>query len=203
MFTSIEAAGIGPVAWKPRAMHVRYHLFETAIGTCGIAWSDAGICRFQLPERDAAATERRMLKWALSAEQASPDAAISPAVEALQRYMAGDHVEMADIAVDISGVPAFQRRIYDALRQVGWGRTVSYGELAERIGSPGGARAVGQAMGSNPVPVIIPCHRVLASKGKIGGFSAYGGAVTKERLLGLEGVSVAGGAPLLALIAKR
>ena len=99
--------------------------------------------------------------------------------------------------LDLTGVGDFHRRIYDLTRDVGWGETITYGELARRVGAPGAARAVGQAMGRNPIPIIIPCHRVLASGGKVGGFSAFGGAVTKTRLLALEGVHLDKGTPLL------
>ena len=104
--------------------------------------------------------------------------------------------------LDLEGRNAFSRTIYDLLRTVGWGQTTTYGELARRAGRrPEAARAVGQAMGSNRIPVIIPCHRVLASGQKIGGFSAPGGTLTKERLLALEGVVP--DAPLLPMFSER
>ena len=111
--------------------------------------------------------------------------------------MGGRRVDFSQLELDLAGVSDFHRAIYDAARRIGWGETVTYGELAEQVGSPGAARAVGQAMGRNPIPVIIPCHRVLASGRKIGGFSAPGGAVTKTRLLALEGVHLDKGTPLL------
>jgi len=85
-------------------------------------------------------------------------------------------------------VPPFYVRVYEIARQIGWGETATYGELAARVGSPGAARGVGQALSRNPVAVIIPCHRILASGNKVGGFSAFGGSVSKERLLALEDV---------------
>jgi methylated-DNA-[protein]-cysteine S-methyltransferase len=111
--------------------------------------------------------------------------------------MAGERIDFSAIMLDLAGVGPFHRGIYEALRRVGWGETTTYGALARQIGDPGASRAVGQAMGRNPIPVIIPCHRVLASGGKPGGFSAFGGAVTKQRLLALEGVHLDGGWPLL------
>jgi methylated-DNA-[protein]-cysteine S-methyltransferase len=101
------------------------------------------------------------------------------------------------VALDLTGVSPFHAQVYDAARAIAWGQTASYGELARRVGAPGAARAVGQAMGRNPVPIIIPCHRVLASGHKLGGFSAFGGAGTKQRLLALEGVSLGGDQPCL------
>lgn len=168
---------------------VSYCLFDTAFGTCGIGWSAQGLRRLQLPERDPGATERRLCRTlGTAADKCEPSPPVAHAIARLQGHFAGEAAEFADILVDLRGVPAFQRSIYDALRTIGRGQTVSYGELAERIGRPGAARDVGQAMGRNPVPIIIPCHRVLASGQKMGGFSAYGGIQTKQRLLELEGV---------------
>jgi methylated-DNA-[protein]-cysteine S-methyltransferase len=97
-------------------------------------------------------------------------------------------VDFSDTPLDFDGVPEFLQRLYRELLGIAWGQTITYGELAERLGSPGGAHAVGQGMGKNPVPVIVPCHRVLAAGNKPGGFSAPGGTSTKLRLLELEGV---------------
>jgi methylated-DNA-[protein]-cysteine S-methyltransferase len=109
--------------------------------------------------------------------------------------LAGECVDFSPLVLDLSGVGGFYRRIYEATRRLAWGETATYGELARRVGSPGAARAVGQAMGRNPIPLIVPCHRVLASGHGIGGFSAFGGAVTKTRLLALEGVHLGDGTP--------
>ena len=173
-------------------------LLETRLGTIGIAWSMAGVTRLQLPERDRAATERRLRvrRGASSASAAGVPDGVGRVIEDIERYASGEPVDFAEAALDLSGVGAFHRTVYDLARRVAWGQTATYGELARQAGAPGAARAVGQAMGRNPVPIIIPCHRVLASGGKIGGFSAFGGALAKERLLALEGVHLAG-TPLL------
>jgi methylated-DNA-[protein]-cysteine S-methyltransferase len=113
----------------------------------------------------------------------------------VERYLSGARVDFSPLALDLAGVGGFHRRIYEAACRIGWGETTTYGELARQVGSPGAARAVGQAMGRNPIPLIIPCHRVLASGHRIGGFSAFGGAVTKTRLLALEGVHLGDGTP--------
>jgi methylated-DNA-[protein]-cysteine S-methyltransferase len=176
---------------------MRYCLIETDLGTLGLAWSDAGIVRLQLPEKTPAATERRLIRRADFAENAKPPAAITRAGGLLQRYMKGERVGFSDVALDLAGVGDFQRAIYAAARRLSWGETTTYGALAREVGSPDAARAVGQAMGRNPVPIIVPCHRVLASGQKIGGFSAFGGAATKQRLLAMEGVHLGGGTPLL------
>lgn len=165
---------------------VRYCLFATAIGECGIAWSERGVTRLALPEGNRAATERRLKARAAGAHGGDPPAPIREVIAAVQRYLAGERVDLSSIAVDMPGIEPLYRRIYAAARAVGWGKTASYGEIARRVGTPD-AREVGQAMSRNPVPLIVPCHRIVASDGKLGGFSAYGGTLTKERLLALEG----------------
>jgi methylated-DNA-[protein]-cysteine S-methyltransferase len=174
-----------------------YQLFGTRLGACGIAWSERGVTRLQLPERTPTATERRLMGRSVNSGAGEPPAPVREAIALLERYFAGERVDFASVAVDLGNVGPFHRKVYDATRSLGWGQTASYGDLARQAGSPGAARAVGQAMGHNPVPIIVPCHRVLASGRKIGGFSAYGGALTKERLLALEGVHLGNGTPLL------
>jgi methylated-DNA-[protein]-cysteine S-methyltransferase len=173
-----------------------YCLFDTAIGPCGVAWNRHGVTRLQLPEVDAGATERRLSARAEKASEATPTT-IDQVIADIQGYMTGRNVDFAAVAIDLTGVGPFQRKVYEAARFVTWGQTVSYGELARQTSSPGAARAVGQALSRNPVPIIIPCHRVLAKDHRIGGFSAHGGTFAKERLLALEGVRVDAGTPLL------
>jgi methylated-DNA-[protein]-cysteine S-methyltransferase len=175
----------------------RYQLFDTRIGACGIAWSERGLTRLQLPERTPAATERRLRSRPADRGVGKPPAQVREVIAMLGCYFASERVDFSGVALDLSSVGSFHRKIYEAARELGWGETASYGDLARQAGSPGAARAVGQAMGQNPVPIVIPCHRVLASGRKIGGFSAYGGATTKERLLALEGVHLGNGTPLL------
>lgn len=167
---------------------MRYCLFDSAIGTCGLAWSPQGLTRLQLPEADAGATGRRLRRRGVDANATAPPPAVARAIGALQRYLAGTREDFSDIAVDLAGIGPFHAKVYAALRTVAWGEVTSYGALARAVGEPDAARAIGQAMGQNPVPVVIPCHRVLAAGGKVGGFSAPGGAATKRRLLALEGV---------------
>jgi methylated-DNA-[protein]-cysteine S-methyltransferase len=174
-----------------------YHVFDTSLGACGVAWSERGVTRLQLPERTPTATERRLKARPVNGGAGVPPVPVREAIAMLERYFTGERVDFASVALDLSHVGSFHRKIYDATRSLGWGQTASYGDLARQAGSPGAARAVGQAMGHNPVPIIIPCHRVLASGRKIGGFSAFGGAITKERLLALEGVHLGDGTPLL------
>jgi methylated-DNA-[protein]-cysteine S-methyltransferase len=172
-----------------------HQVFDTAIGPCGVAWIARGLIAVQLPEKDVATTERRLAVKAASAGAGEPPATIAAVVADIRRYLAGEPVDFAAVAVDLSGVDPYRRRLYETMRSLAWGETTTYGELARRLGSTDweGARDVGEAMGRNPVPVVIPCHRVLAAGGKLGGFSAHGGAATKARLLALEGVHLDGG----------
>lgn len=183
------------------AMDERHLMFPTAFGTGGLAWRDQGLTRLLIPERDASIVERR-LSGGMKTEAGEAPEWVAWAIVALQRYFAGRHIDFAGINLDLSGCSAFHRRIYQALQGIGWGQTTTYGALAAEVGAPDAARAIGQAMGRNPLPIIIPCHRVLASGGKIGGFSSPGGATTKERLLVLEGVRrpQSETPPLLALL---
>jgi methylated-DNA-[protein]-cysteine S-methyltransferase len=175
---------------------MQYHLFDTATGICGIGWNERAIVRFQLPDTESGDTEKKLRSRIPDAQAAQKvdgelPAFVQDAIGKLRRYFAGEKPDLDSIPVDVSHADQFRRAIYDQLRKVGFGQTVTYGELAKRIGAgPQAARDVGQAMGSNPVPVIIPCHRVLAAGNKLGGFSAPGGTATKEKLLALEGVQI-------------
>jgi methylated-DNA-[protein]-cysteine S-methyltransferase len=167
----------------------RYHLFETRLGFAAIAWGDNGITRFRLPYPDRASAEAQFKG---KAESHSPPQHVAAVVEEAKRYFAGERIDFTPIELDLSGVDPLRRAIYDALRKVSFGETVTYGELAKRAGAsaPQAAQDVGVAMARNPVPLIIPCHRVLAAGGKLGGFSAPGRTETKERMLALEGVFI-------------
>jgi methylated-DNA-[protein]-cysteine S-methyltransferase len=171
--------------------NLHYLVFGTTSGFCGIAWSDAGITRFQLPSGSAEATERTMRRRAPGAEPGVPTPMVAEAVAAAKRYFEGNETDFAQLELDLDGQDEFFKRVYAAARRIQWGRTTTYGALAKELG--GGAetaRDVGQAMARNPIPLIIPCHRVLAAGGNIGGFSAPGGAAAKIRMLGLEGIQV-------------
>jgi methylated-DNA-[protein]-cysteine S-methyltransferase len=174
-----------------------HSLFDTEFGTCGLGWNARGLTRVQLPEADRSATERRLQAGRAHSHPTEPPPPIRKVTAMLQSYFAGARIDFSPIALDLGGVGSFYRKVYEAARSIGWGQTTSYGELARQAGYPNGARAVGQALGRNPVPIIVPCHRVLASGGKAGGFSAFGGARTKMRLLALEGLRLGHDAPLL------
>ncbi len=166
------------------------HSFETALGWIGIAWNDRGLTRLFLPDRREKVERRLAALAAVSAKNSAPNATIEGVIDAIRSYAAGELVEFSDVAVDFSGVDAFRHAIYRVARELKFGDISTYGELAGRAGYPGLARETGQALGSNPLPLIVPCHRILAAGGKIGGFSAPGGAATKEKMLTLEGVRV-------------
>ncbi len=163
----------------------RYCLFDTEFGLCGVAWNEAGLTRVQLPEADIAATRARLEKR--GAVEGEPPPAVADAIAALRAYFEGAETEFSGLVVDLPAETSEERRrIYAAARSLNWGETASYGEVARRAGIPRGAQAIGQAMAANPLPIVIPCHRVLAAGDRLGGFSAYGGVLTKERLLVLE-----------------
>jgi methylated-DNA-[protein]-cysteine S-methyltransferase len=168
-----------------------YLIFEAESGFCGIAWNNVGITRFQLPTRSAEAAERILLRRVPGAEPGAPTPDVVEAVAAVKSYFEGKETDFSGFRLDLSDQDAFFQQIYAAARQVGWGRTTTYGTLAKELGAgPEAARDVGQAMAKNPVALIIPCHRVLAAGGKVGGFSAPGGSAAKKRMLELEGVHV-------------
>jgi methylated-DNA-[protein]-cysteine S-methyltransferase len=168
-----------------------YFVFATAAGFCAIAWSDAGITRFTLPSSTAQATEHNLRRRIAGAAPGTPPARVMAAVDAAKRYFDGEQIDFSDLQLDLGGQADFFKQVYAAARRVGWGETTTYGALAKQLGAgPEVARSVGQAMARNPVPLIIPCHRVLAAGGKLGGFSAPGGSATKQRMLELEGVSL-------------
>lgn len=182
-----------PKSGIQRAMSdLEMHLFDTPLGTCGLAWGPRGLVAVQLPEANDDDVFARLQVHAPGAINADPPAWVRALIDAMRRHFKGESVRYDDVRLDLDRVPPFHRAIYVAARSVGPGFTVGYGELAKRIGSAGAARAVGQAMARNPWPVVVPCHRVLASGAKAGGFSSYGGIVTKARLLELERVRLEG-----------
>ena len=167
-------------------MH-HHALIDTAFGPVGLAWSERGIVRLQLSDRDAEATRARLTRHLDSIEARLPDWLV-PRIAALQCYFAGVPTNLAQTPIDLDGVPTFHTGLYREMLKLDWGASITYGELAARVGAPGAAQSVGRAMGMNPIPVIIPCHRVLASGNRMGGFSAPGGTRTKQRLLDMEGI---------------
>ena len=171
-------------------MAAAWTLFDTDIGRCGIAWTGAGVSGFQLPEASEAETQARLRRRCGDGPAAHAPAAVAAAIEGVRGLLGGGRTDLSFIDLDQAQVPAFHRKVFAVLRAIQAGQTLTYGQVAARAGSPGGAQAVGQALARNPWPVIVPCHRVLAAGGKPGGFTAPGGMVTKARLLALEGVAL-------------
>lgn len=162
-------------------------LFQTAIGPCAIVWSERGIAGVQLPETTELATRARLQRRFPDAVESVPPPSVQRAIDAIVALLRGERRDLGDITLDLDGVPELNRQVYEIARTIPLGRTMTYGEIAKQLGDRLLARAVGQALGHNPVPIIVPCHRVLAASGKSGGFSAGGGVVTKLKLLTIEG----------------
>jgi methylated-DNA-[protein]-cysteine S-methyltransferase len=164
-----------------------FTLFDTAIGRCAIAWSGRGIAGVQLPEARELGTRARVLQRFPGASEASPPPDVQRALDGIAALLRGAASDLSTVALDMDRVPAFHRRVYEVARTIAPGTTLSYGDIAARLGAHKSARAVGQALGRNPFAILVPCHRVLAAGGRIGGFSANGGVATKLRLLSIEG----------------
>jgi methylated-DNA-[protein]-cysteine S-methyltransferase len=164
-----------------------FTLFDTPIGRCGIAWGPRGIVALQLPEATPAATRGRLLRGCPEAVEAAAPETVRDAIAAIGALLRGEPCDLGSIDLDMDQVPEFHRRVYVVARAIPPGRTLTYGEVASRLGDAGAARAVGQALGRNPFAIIVPCHRVVAAGGRLGGFSANGGAETKRRILAIEG----------------
>ena len=175
-----------------------YCIFETPLGACGIAWKEQEISRnppvvtfFQLPEATRNLTDTRIAASSGGRKARVPPPRIAGIIKKVQKHLRGELQDFLDIVVDLDGAGHFARQVYEAARKIPAGRTRSYGELAADMNRPTASRAVGQALGRNPIPLIIPCHRVLARDKKPGGFSAYGGGETKAMMLEIEGVTIA------------
>jgi methylated-DNA-[protein]-cysteine S-methyltransferase len=169
-----------------------FFVFETAIGLCGLAWNDRGLTGVQLPEGEPEATRARLRRRFSDASEAAPPPDIEDAVRRIRLLLAGEAADLGPIVLDMQATPAFERRVYGIARAIPPGRTLTYGEIAAGAGEPGAAQAVGQAMGRNPWPIVVPCHRVVGSGGKLGGFSATGGTKAKLKLLAIEGAMTKG-----------
>jgi methylated-DNA-[protein]-cysteine S-methyltransferase len=160
--------------------------FATAIGECGIAWNNAAITGVQLPERTPLATRTRMTRRFPDAREVTPPPHARAAIDGIIALLAGEPRDLSGVALDMRGVSSFNQRVYDIARTIAAGSTMTYGELAAQLGDPGAARDVGRALGENPFPIVVPCHRVLAAGGRTGGFSGGAGVTTKLRMLAIE-----------------
>lgn len=167
-----------------------FAIFDTAIGVAAVAWGRKGIWGSQLPEPTAEEARAHMHRRFPDAEETRPPSAIRKVIDDIAALFRGERKDLRDAELDLDGVPEFHRKVYEVTRAIPPGETLTYGEVAEKLNAPGSARAVGQALGANRFPIIVPCHRVLGSGGKVGGFTARGGTTTKMRLLNIEGAKV-------------
>jgi len=173
-------------------MQQEYATFETKTGFVGLAWNQQGVCSLRLPARSEASAEAAILRRLPEARRALPSPVIAQLISDIQRYFDGEKIDFSQVAVDLGVQEPFTSKVYAEVRKLGWGVTTTYGAVAKTLGAePQAARDVGHAMASNPVPLIVPCHRVLAAGGKIGGFSAPGGSESKAKMLVIEGVTLA------------
>jgi len=176
----------------------QYALFETAIGVAGVAWNDAGLVACHLPERDRETARRSFLRRFPNAVEAAIPDYLAPTIDGIQALMRGEKADLTTAPLDLSQTPAFHAQVYEIARAIPPGETLTYGEIAVKLGDKLLARDVGAALGKNPWPIVVPCHRVTAAGGKPGGFSARGGVNTKLKLLGIEGAAAAAQADLFA-----
>lgn len=171
-----------------------FALFDSPIGDCAVVWGERGLIGVYLPEADADATRSRIRRRFHDALETPPPADVQQAIDAIGELLHGGDNDLQSISIDMSRLPEFNQQVYAIARAIPPGRTRTYGEIAAELGDPLLARAVGQALGSNPFPIVVPCHRVMAAGGKSGGFSAPGGLVTKLKLLEIERAPL-GGSP--------
>jgi methylated-DNA-[protein]-cysteine S-methyltransferase len=171
-----------------------FTLFESPIGDCAVVWGERGLIGVYLPEADAQATRARIQRRFHGALETPPPADVQAAIDAIGELLHGGANDLQSVDIDMSRLPEFNQQVYAIARAIPPGRTRTYGEIAAELGDPLLARAVGQALGANPFPIVVPCHRVMAAGGKSGGFSAPGGLLTKLKLLEIERAPL-GGSP--------
>jgi methylated-DNA-[protein]-cysteine S-methyltransferase len=167
-----------------------FAIFDTAIGRCGIIWGARGINGVQLPMGSEEKTRSRIRQAHGELAEATPPPDVQSAIDGIVELLAGKPNDLSDVVLDLDGVPEFNRGVYDIARTIPPGKTMTYGDIARRLGGVELSRDVGQALGRNPCPIVVPCHRVLAAGGKPGGFSANGGVMTKLKMLAIEGAVV-------------
>jgi len=173
-----------------------FTLFETSIGLCGLAWRENTIVSVLLPEGGADKSQARLQRRFTDLTESAPTPLIADLIGRIRALLDGQPIDLTDAPIDMDVFEPFSRQVYEIARGIPPGQAMTYGEIAERLGDKLLARDVGQAMGKNPYPIIIPCHRVVAAGGKLGGFSARGGSATKQKLLAIEGYAP-GGQPTL------
>lgn len=164
-----------------------YTIFDTGIGRCGIAWGDAGIVGVQLPEAREIETRKRLFQLYPDAREMRPPLNVELAIERIVALLRGEPSDFSNVRLDTSGIHAFNQRVYQITRAIPHGETLTYGEIAARLGASGAVRSVAQAIARNPFVIIVPCHRVLEAGGYADTISPHGGIISKRRLLSIEG----------------
>jgi methylated-DNA-[protein]-cysteine S-methyltransferase len=174
----------------------QFTVFETALGWAALAWNDAGLVAVRLPSADRTRAEAGIARRCPDAVAADPPPKVAAVVADIQSLLAGGKPDLKEAPLDLARTTAFNAQVYEIARGIPPGETLTYGQIAERLGDKLLARDVGQALGQNPWPIVVPCHRVTAAGGKLGGFSAPGGQATKLKLLAVEGARTAAQADL-------
>lgn len=169
---------------------VKFTLFDTAIGRCALAWAARGIVAVQLPQPNEAQTRVRLKQRYTEIVDTAPPVEIQRAIEGIVTLLNGEWADLSAIDLDLADSPEFNRSVYAIARKIPPGSTLTYGDIAKQLGGVELSRQVGTALGQNPCPIVVPCHRVLAAGDKPGGFSANGGVVTKLKMLAIEGAAV-------------
>jgi methylated-DNA-[protein]-cysteine S-methyltransferase len=168
-----------------------FALFDTPIGRCAVAWGPRGVIGLWLPEADDAKARKRLLRRHPGLDETAPPPEIRDAIARIVALLSGERVDLSGLPLDMAHVTPFERQVYAIARKIPPGETLTYGDIAEKLGDKLLSRDVGQAMGKNPFPIAVPCHRVVAANGKLGGFSAPGGVDTKLKMLAIEGAAEA------------
>jgi methylated-DNA-[protein]-cysteine S-methyltransferase len=168
----------------------KFAIFDSPIGACGVIWGERGITGVQLPMGSEEKTRNRIHQRNGDIPEGKPPAEVKRAIDEMIELLAGKPKDLLDVELDLDGVPEFNRGVYDIARKIPPGQTLTYGDIAKKLGGVELSRDVGQALGRNPCPIVVPCHRVLAAGNKPGGFSANGGVVTKLKMLAIEGAVV-------------
>ena len=164
-----------------------YNIFDTAVGRCGIAWGDSGVIGVQLPEAREIETRRRLFHLYPDARELRPPPNVEMAIEGMAALLHGEPADLSEVTLDMSGIHAFNARVYAFTRTIPRGETCTYGEVAAKLRFSGAVHSVAQALARNPFVVIVPCHRVLEAGGYADKISPNGGSISKRRLLSIEG----------------
>jgi methylated-DNA-[protein]-cysteine S-methyltransferase len=175
-----------------------FSVFETPLGWAGLAWTERGVAGVELPGSDAARVRARLRRRFPQADASPAPAEIRDAMQGIVAVLGGQARDLSRVQLDERGVSAFEHAVYAVARRIPFGQTRTYGQVAAEVGDPRLARDVGQALARNPFPIVVPCHRIIAAGGKLGGFSARGGVTTKQRLLAIERANVSWQLPLEA-----